>query len=104
MEEGHRSFTQPGACRSRSLDEVIMERQAIRSILRAIVSRVKDADLEEILEAAKEQTIAGAHLGISSQVKAMDRMHTACSYAIGNMIDHDIDLISQVIREELAND
>jgi hypothetical protein len=71
-------------------------------ILNAYLSRFTLRDIKEILEAKNNCMHRMLNDGMSSQIKAQDHFKETVERAINNLIQHDINLIEQIITKETA--
>jgi len=70
------------------------------TILRAYLTRIRENDLENILDKKKESAYAAMNYGNSAQLTCLEAEWGAIDKAINNMIDHDIQLIDKAIDRE----
>ena len=71
-------------------------------ILNAYISRIVPAHLNRIVEAEKESWAASMHLGVNSQVKAQANLKKVIGAAVDHMLQHDKDLIEQIISDAFS--
>ena len=71
-------------------------------ILNAYLSRFTLRDIKEILEAKNNCMHRMLNDGMSSQIIAAERFEETVERAINNLIQHDINLIEQIITKETA--
>jgi hypothetical protein len=69
-------------------------------ILNAYLSRFTLRDIKEILEAKNNCMHKALNEGMTSQIIAAERFEETVSRAINNLIQHDINLIEQIIAKE----
>jgi len=70
------------------------------AILYAYLARIKPADLELIAKARKDHAYAALNLGNSSQLAAIRATMEACDRAVEGLIEHDRNLIRDVIANK----
>jgi hypothetical protein len=71
-------------------------------ILNAYLSRFTLRDMKELLEAKNNCMHKALNEGMTSQIIAAERFEETVTRAINNLIQHDINLIEQIITKETA--
>lgn len=69
-------------------------------ILAAYISRLTLRDLRAMTSAMESAHYAGMNLGINSQLAADSMVRAVCDKSIDRMLEHDKDLIADVVRGE----
>jgi len=77
-----------------------MSREQHQRILSAYLGRISIQSLEDVLDARREGAHASLNLGNSAQLRCHHLAREATDAAIDSLIDHDLGLIDNVLKEE----
>lgn len=79
----------------------MLNREKHTKILNAYLSRLNLADLRAIVAADENCWHAQLNLGNSSQIEAQEKFRKVVCSAIDSVIDHDLDLIEKVLKQNV---
>lgn len=68
-------------------------------LFEAIFSRMKDSDIDNIINHRGQVTYAAMNLSTSAQIEAQKQQQDVIKSAISNIIDHDMIAILKVLKE-----